>query len=74
MGKLLSRKLWVTVGALVATLGDLGLDTTHTIVTGAVACIYVIAQSFVDRAEVEKVAKSIERGLAEARASNRGDA
>ena len=66
MGKLVSRKLGVTVATIVAVVLEID-DPVRAGVAGAVAIAYVIAQAFVDKTEVERVVKAAEEGADKAR-------
>jgi hypothetical protein len=62
MTKLLSRKLGVTIATILAVVLQVD-DPVRAAVAGAVAIAYVIAQAFVDKTEVERVATALEEGL-----------
>lgn len=66
MNKLLSRKLGVTIATIFTVVLQMD-DPVRAGVAGAVAIAYVIAQAFVDRAQVERVASAAEDGLEKAR-------
>ena len=66
MKKLLSRKLAVTVGTILTVVLQIE-DPVRAGVAGAVAMAYVLAQGFVDRASIERVAAAAEEGIAKAR-------
>lgn len=66
MNKLLSRKLGVTVATILTVVLQID-DPVRAGVAGAVAIAYVLAQAFVDRASVERVADAAEQGVKQAR-------
>lgn len=66
MNKLLSRKLAVTVATILTVVLQID-DPVRAGVAGAVAIAYVLAQAFVDRASVERVAAAAQEGLKDAR-------
>jgi hypothetical protein len=66
MNKLLSRKLGVTVATILTVVLQID-DPVRAGVAGAVAIAYVLAQAFVDRASVERVAGAAEEGVQKAR-------
>ena len=66
MGKLVSRKLGVTIATIVAVVLEID-DPVRAGVAGAVAIAYVIAQALVDNTEVERVVKAAEEGADKAR-------
>ena len=66
MNKLLSRKLGVTVATILTVVLQID-DPVRAGVAGAVAIAYVLAQAFVDRASVERVADADEEGVKQAR-------
>jgi hypothetical protein len=66
MNKLLSRKLAVTVATILTVVLQID-DPVRAGVAGAVAIAYVLAQAFVDRPSVERVAAAAEEGLKDAR-------
>ena len=72
MSKLFSRKLLVTLSALVVTISDLGLDQFETIVVGVVSSIYVLSQAFVDRATADRVVAATQQGVDVARKVSTG--
>jgi hypothetical protein len=64
MSKLFSRKLGVTLMAMITTL--LAHSTgTQQIIVGAIAAIYVMAQSLIDHKTVDSVANAITDGIIE---------
>ncbi len=66
MGKLISRKLGVTVATILAVVLEIE-DPVRAGVAGAVAIAYVIAQALVDKSEVERVVNAAEEGVDKAR-------
>lgn len=66
MNKLFSRKLGVTLATLLGVIFQIQ-DPITAAIAGAVSIAYVLAQARIDKAEVDRVAKAAELGLAEAR-------
>lgn len=65
--KIASRKFAITVSSLFALVLQSELSPVQMVVAGCVAVVYVVAQAYVDRGEVEAIASAAERGLAEGR-------
>lgn len=59
LNRLLSRKLLVTLTAILATLLDGGAVATRTIIVAVVATIYVLAEAMLDRSNKLDVGKAI---------------
>lgn len=59
IGKAASRKFLITLLALFTLLESANLTTLQTIVIGAVAAVYVLAQAFVDRAAATPTGASL---------------
>ena len=66
MGKLISRKLGVTIATILAVVLEIE-DPVRAGVAGAVAIAYVIAQALIDKTEVERVVNAAEEGVDKAR-------
>lgn len=62
MDRFLSRKFLVTLASLV-TIGVGGGSTLQMAIAAVVAVVYVVAQAFVDRASVDRVARAVEQGI-----------
>lgn len=60
--RLLSRKLLVTLGAIVTALAS-GATTTHTIIVAVVAAVYVIAEAALDASNKRDMAGDVQRGI-----------
>lgn len=61
--RLLSRKLLVTIGAILTALMS-GATTTHTIIVAVVAAVYVVAEAALDASNKRDVMADLQRGIA----------
>jgi len=63
MQKLLSRKFWLAVLAVVSTLAGLDLEPHQHAVVGIVAVVYLLVEGAIDRKRAEGVVDAVQRGL-----------
>lgn len=65
MNKFFSRKLGVTLATILSVVLQ-GADPVRAAITAAVGIVYVVAQAFVDRGTLDKIASAAQAGLASA--------